>query len=269
MSTPPISIIIPVFNGGDKIKKTLCRLSECEGASDAEIIVVNDGSTDETLSILSDISRYIKFDVINKDNGGPGSARNVGAANSSGKYIIFLGDDTAPSSKDFLIRHLDAHTHIDNPHKAVLGKIIWPSDRVKPLTLTEYLIQGDGQQQFGFKYMVAKAEYDWKFFYTSNISFRREMVDDWSLDGFSTEFYLAAFEDGEFAYRLTKRYPDFGVVYCPTACVEHNHPYTFSKFISRQLNCGQMMEKLLSLHPEISNAILPTSINYLAINLDY
>jgi glycosyltransferase involved in cell wall biosynthesis len=258
MTTPVISIIIPVFNGASRIRKTLLRLGQCHGISEAEIIVVNDGSTDDTPALLDEITREVAVSVIHKDNGGPGSARNLGAKKSTGRLIMFLGDDTAPSSPDFLLRHLEAHASICDPKKAVLGKIVWPADRAYPLTLTEYLVQGEGQQQFGFRYMEPKKEYGWSCFYTSNISFHRNLVEDWDQDGFSEKFYLAAYEDGEFAYRLTKKHPGFGIVYCPTAAVEHDHPCSLTKFISRQINCGQMMDRFLEIHPELTEMLLPS-----------
>jgi glycosyltransferase involved in cell wall biosynthesis len=257
MMTPAISIIIPVFNGGSRIRKTLLRLGQCHRISEAEIIVINDGSTDNTADVIEELRNEVAVNVIHKDNGGPGSARNVGGKNSTGKLIMFLGDDTAPSSPEFLVRHIDAHASIGDPKKAVLGKIVWPADRAYPLTLTEYLIQGEGQQQFGFRYMEPMREYGWPFFYTSNISFHRELIENWESEGFSNEFYLAAFEDGEFAYRLSKKYPEFGIIYCPSAVVEHDHPYTLTKFISRQINCGQMMDRFLSIHPELTSMLLP------------
>ncbi len=255
-----LSIIIPTYNGGSKLIETLKRLRQCDNQKAAEIIVVDDGSKDDSLSLLELHKEPLSLKVLSKTNGGPGSARNAGAKIAQGEYLMFLGDDTAPANTDFINTHLQMHAKIRNKSKAVLGKIVWPSCPHGSLNLTEFLIQGEGQQQFGFCYMEPWKEYSWPFFYTSNISLHHSLVSDWELNGFSDKFYLAAYEDGEFAYRLSIRHPDFGIIYCPTALIEHNHPYTFTKFISRQLNCGQMADILIQIHPELRDKVLPANL---------
>ena len=88
-----LSIIVPVYNGEKKIIKcleSLLRLKE----SNIEFVVVNDGSTDKTSTICSE---YVKMDslfrLINKENGGVSSARNVGITKRTGKYIGFIDAD--------------------------------------------------------------------------------------------------------------------------------------------------------------------------------
>ena len=64
-------------------------------------------------------------------------------------------------------------------------------------------VDGPGAQQFSYHYMVDGAEYDFRHFYTSNVSLRRDLLDR-EPEGFSTEFPAAAFEDAELAYRLSR-----------------------------------------------------------------
>lgn len=90
-----LSIIIPVYNSGCKIKKLL-DLFEGELTCNCELILVNDGSRDNTEDIcLSYIDNhpelYIKY--IRKENGGVSSARNMGITNSRGEYIAFVDAD--------------------------------------------------------------------------------------------------------------------------------------------------------------------------------
>ncbi len=85
-----VSIIIPTYNHAsylpDAIKSVLSQTFK-----NFEIIVVNDGSTDNTVDVLQPYMGMIKY--IYKDNGGLSSARNVGIRNSTGEYIVFLDAD--------------------------------------------------------------------------------------------------------------------------------------------------------------------------------
>ena len=88
-----ISVIIPVYNVESYLNE--CLDSVCKQSfKDIEIICVNDGSTDESLEILSS---YAKKDsrvrIITQENGGPGHARNVGLMHASGEYVLFVDSD--------------------------------------------------------------------------------------------------------------------------------------------------------------------------------
>lgn len=98
-----ISIIIPVYNVGNYLEKTLSSLLR-QNTNNIEIIIINDGSTDNTLEI---INSYIKkkcfknLVVITTENKGVSSARNLGLSLSKSRYVYFLdGDDYI--SDDFL-----------------------------------------------------------------------------------------------------------------------------------------------------------------------
>lgn len=98
-----LSVIIPVYNVGNYIKNSLCSLINQEN-QDFEIIIINDGSTDNTLQIINSLfsqSGYHNFRIISKENGGVSSARNRGIEESKGEYLYFLdGDDYV--SNDFM-----------------------------------------------------------------------------------------------------------------------------------------------------------------------
>ena len=94
MKRPELSIIIPVYNGQDYILRCLDSILRQQGASQYEIIVVNDGSTDDTTKILSAVTEiYPNVTVINQANAGVSVARNNGIAASHGKYITFVDCD--------------------------------------------------------------------------------------------------------------------------------------------------------------------------------
>lgn len=95
MENIKISIIVPAFNVEKYIKRTLNSIIN-QTFKYFELIVVNDGSTDNTLEIIKDtlFNSDINYNIINKPNEGVSIARNVGIKSAKGDYIFFLdGDD--------------------------------------------------------------------------------------------------------------------------------------------------------------------------------
>lgn len=90
-----LSIIIPVYNVEKYIYKCLDSvLDQNLVTKDYEIIIVNDGSTDSSLQIIQNYAKQHDFiKIIDKENGGAGSARNRGIDAAKGKYIYFLDPD--------------------------------------------------------------------------------------------------------------------------------------------------------------------------------
>ena len=89
-----ISVIIPVYNTEKYIEKCLKSL-EKQTMQDFEIVVVNDGSTDESGRVIKNYMRKtrLKIKYLEKENGGLASARNYGLERALGKYISFLDSD--------------------------------------------------------------------------------------------------------------------------------------------------------------------------------
>ena len=93
------SFIVPVYNTEKYLKKCLDSLVN-QTYKDFEIIVINDGSTDKSSSIISKYQKkYKNIIVIDKENEGLSMARNRGVQKSSGKYIIFVDSDDYVSNK--------------------------------------------------------------------------------------------------------------------------------------------------------------------------
>ena len=90
---PKISVIIPVYNVERFLKKCLESVIN-QTLSDLEIICINDGSTDKSLSILNSFAQKDnRIIVINQDNQGQSYARNAGLSIATGKYIGFVDSD--------------------------------------------------------------------------------------------------------------------------------------------------------------------------------
>lgn len=93
------SVVIPLYNKEDCVLKTLNSVL-CQTYHDFEIIMVDDGSTDNSLITVSSINDD-RMRVFSKPNGGPSSARNFGIKESKGDYIAFIDADDL-WSPDFL-----------------------------------------------------------------------------------------------------------------------------------------------------------------------
>lgn len=90
-----LSIIIPAYNVGQYIGKCLNSVyEESTVMDDFEVIVVDDGSTDNTLEVANGYkASHANLKVIHKNNEGVGSARNVGLDEAQGEYVTFVDDD--------------------------------------------------------------------------------------------------------------------------------------------------------------------------------
>lgn len=82
-----ISVILPVFNGEKYIKKAISSVLN-QSLTDFELIIVNDGSTDNTLDVISEFCDD-RIMLINQQNYGPGAARNNALKIAEGQYVMF------------------------------------------------------------------------------------------------------------------------------------------------------------------------------------
>lgn len=86
-----ISIILPVFNGEKYIKKAVESVLS-QTLNDFELIIINDGSSDNTSDIINSFDDE-RIKIINQTNQGPGQARNNGLKMACGEYVMFLDAD--------------------------------------------------------------------------------------------------------------------------------------------------------------------------------
>ena len=105
---PLISVIVPCFNSGGTIKRTILSIKN-QTWIQKEIILVNDGSTDElTINALKELGDEKIVKLINQKNNGLASARNRGVNESSGIFLFFLDADDwiDPQALEMLYLHL-------------------------------------------------------------------------------------------------------------------------------------------------------------------
>jgi glycosyltransferase involved in cell wall biosynthesis len=102
MSKTKLSIIIPSYNEQKTIIQTLKRIKETKSAfADYEVIVINDGSTDDTSSLLKSNSELYNHLIDYEKNFGKGYAVKKGLSIATGDYIIFQDADLEYDPKDF------------------------------------------------------------------------------------------------------------------------------------------------------------------------
>ncbi|HEX7254202.1 MAG TPA: glycosyltransferase [Thermoanaerobaculia bacterium] len=239
------SIVIPTFERPDTLFAVLDAVGRQRGAPDFEAIVIDDGSRDATPRELARYKPGFPFRCFSQKNSGPASARNRGVSESRGEIVLFLGDDTVPE-EDLLAVHAAAHRERRPNPVAVLGYTTWPRERrVSPFLhhINEYGLQ------FGYGLIEDPESVPFNFFYTSNISLRRDLLVSAGL--FDTTFPHAAWEDIEIAYRLMTM--GMKIVYRAGAVARHHHDITFSSFRRRQEKAGEAAAIFYAKHPELGD----------------
>lgn len=93
MSSPLVSVIIPAYNV-EKYINTCLQSVLSQTYTNLEIIIINDGSTDDTLSIAEHYAKYdSRITIYSKKNGGLCSAKNYGLSHCTGEFIVFVDSD--------------------------------------------------------------------------------------------------------------------------------------------------------------------------------
>ena len=114
MTTQPIvSIITPVFNGQKYIEETICSVLEAGIEVEFEYIVLNDGSTDSTLNIISRFADQIR--VFSHVNIGESETVNLGIQRATGEYVLILSADDPLLTKDLIskaVHELDLNSNL-------------------------------------------------------------------------------------------------------------------------------------------------------------
>jgi GT2 family glycosyltransferase len=212
-----------------------------------ELVMVDDGSGDDTVeAIEAHRSNNLRVTVEASPHGGPNRARNTGARLAQGEYLLITGGDILPDP-GLLAAHLAAHEAGRGMRElAILGLVEWdPQMVVTPfmrfLTDTPSIFP-----QFQYYRLTSGEEADWTFFYTCNVSLRRDFLLEH--EGFDERMDLPYADDSELSYRLARS----GLVlrYHPEALAYHRHPTTLASVLKRARTAGLMLRRFETLHPD-------------------
>jgi GT2 family glycosyltransferase/glycosyltransferase involved in cell wall biosynthesis len=242
-----VSVVVPTHNRKEKLLACLDALArQSVLPHEFEVVVVDDGSTDGTKEALE--ARRFPFTLRYywQEGAGPGAARNLGIERAAGEIVLFIGDDILADER-LIEEHLLAHAANPDPGAAILGHIDWPK-HMTPNAVMEYVC-GDAMLQFAYSYIPNAPILDHRFFYTSNVSLKRQFLVDAADAGirFDPCFRRAAFEDSEFAFRLIPR--GLRLLYADKARAAHDHRMDLDSFVRREFGAGEMAVVFYRKHP--------------------
>lgn len=180
-----ISVQISTFNRSKVLQEVLKSLDNQTLDRDLyEVIVINDGSTDNTKQIVENISKIVSYRLIlvNQENLGLPIARNKGIINTDHEVILFIDDDVL-ADKNLLLEHYKIHTKFDD---VVVRGWVNHIDQLKIPDKPRFRI----------------ADFSTSFFWTSNVSVRKKYLIQAGM--FYEKFEKYGWEDIEMGYRLRK-----------------------------------------------------------------
>jgi GT2 family glycosyltransferase len=221
---PTFSVVVPT-------RDRPVQLERCAGALAAldyppervEVVVVDDGSRTAPRAGVSALGDRVR--LVSQHPSGPASARNRGAAEACGAYLVFTDDDCAPAADwlSALERRLEG-----SPGATIAGRAVNALSANPYATASQLLVD--------YLYVYFNADGDRAAFLTSNnIAVAAEVFRE--IGGFDESFRLAGAEDRELCHRLRAR--GHPVVYAPEAVVHHAHPLTLRRFVGQHFRYGR------------------------------
>ena len=122
VAPPKVSVVIPTFNRRDVLACTLPSvLVQDFPPEEYELVVVVDGSTDDTAAMLRDLEPACALQIIEQPNRGQAVAMNAGLAAARGELILFLDDDIL-CERTLLAQHVAAHG--DREPRVAFGPVL-------------------------------------------------------------------------------------------------------------------------------------------------
>jgi len=222
------TVVVPLYNDAETIEQCLDGLLAQDIAPELKLVVVNDGSTDDG---ARRVARYPAVELIERPNGGPGAARNTGAAAAVGDFLLFQDADAVapPNWARCMLEALDAPGVV-----AATGAINNASGN-----LLSRLVQVEIEERYA---KLSKARFV-DFFATVAVGFRRDYFR--SLGGFREDFLYN--EDVELAYRIH----DLGgrIVFVAEPRLLHYHPTGWWDYFCMKFWRGVWRMRLYRLYP--------------------
>lgn len=193
MGEPLVSVVIPAFNAGKYIGDALGSIVS-QSYVNHEIIVVDDGSTDNTESLINE--NYPSVRLMRQRNLGPAAARNKGIINSKGKYIAFLDADDVwlPEKLEKSVKALEA----DSAAALVYSGRCWVGEYLQPIDIKDKpeFYSGDVYYELFMGNFIST---------TSVVVVRKSVFDELGL--FNEDQQLRVCEDYEMWLRIADRFP--------------------------------------------------------------
>lgn len=252
MVADKVSVIIPTYNGAYKLPLILESLKTQTRQPD-EILVVIDGSTDNTVDVLKEWqTRIPNLKYIFQENKGRGAVKNYGARSASFPLLIFFDDDMI-LSKNCVEEHIKHHQKYP---LSIAGGAQVDKDPETNKDIQHFKQHLSKKWNESLKLHVDRPlDKDHLFFTAANFSISKELF--FSLGGFDHNLNDA--EDFDLAVRAF--HVNVPVYYKYTAFAWHNDPVTAEKFIKRlrqynhaqqhlRLHKAELFENFKRLHPE-------------------
>lgn len=236
-----LSVVIPTMNKAALLERTLNALVDQEMTPDLkwEVVVVNDGSTDNTAAFLDRCAESwdVRLVVVSPpENVGRARARNLGAKAAQGTWILFLDDDiVAPPG--LLRAHLDLLE--GNPGCGTIGYAVTDPGLVDAAHFHYLDSRGAARLEPG--------PAPGRFFVTQNAAVPRAAF--LAVGGFDEEFSAYGFEDMEVAFRLEDQ-AQVRFLTLTSPVPRHVHHHTLDQYLAKKVECGRhSLPHLARLHP--------------------
>ncbi len=227
-----VSVVIPAYNAARTIGEAVAHsLSQTKGSLQVELIVVDDGSTDDTAAVAESAGAT----VIRQRNAGPAAARNRGWKSATGTFICFTDSDCIPAA-DWLENLLDGFT--DSQVGAVAGsyEIANPSSWLARWVHQEIMERHKRMPSFI------------RAFGSYNVAIPRHVLQ--ATGGFDPVYRRASGEDNDLSYRIIKK--GWRIAFRPQAKVAHFHPEKLWRYFMEQYRHGFWRAKLYKAHPDMT-----------------
>ncbi len=226
MSTPRVSILIPTYNRAALLREALDSVFS-QSFSDFEVIVVDDGSTDDTREVVAE---YAGVEYVYTDHGGPARARNAGMQRARGEFLCYLDSDDLyyPHKLALQVEWLDANPDcgmVYTEFSAFDGDGLWDEFHLKTYHKSAFrhsrcaydrlfseqsgldrnrVLAGLGNDKWRQRSEYRGHVFDAYLFdtivFTNSMMFRRSLLETVGLQ----DPYFGHFHDLEFALRLCR-----------------------------------------------------------------
>ena len=231
-----VAITTAVHNEQKHISSLLEKIL-CQSHIPDEIIIVDDGSVDDTAKIIKDYSsKYPVIRYLYQNRKGPAAARNLAWKNSDSDICIFTDGDCEPE-KDW-IKEITAPFGNKDVGAAAGG--------YRTINEESILARFIGHE-IAWKYKDIKGEI--KAHGTYNLAVKKSVLEE--IGGLDEGYPFPSGEDWDMTYKISKRYK---IIFVPSAIVGHYHPDKFWPYFKNQIRRGFDRVKLYRDHPDMAKS---------------